>query len=127
MGVLNWLEDASVKTLTNKETIRLPYEELAEIVRKELINGADDAFLALVRKTAKGGFLFPKEMKKPDGRYEFHVGALQSGMWLLRMKSVWLLDNEQNRFYQLDKDRKWKDFYRLVDTAIKMERINRER
>lgn len=123
MGLLNWLEDTGVKALTDKETIRLPYEALAEVVTQKLINGADEALLAQVKKTAKGGFLFAKEMKSLDGRYEFHVGARQRGP--ISMKTVWLFDNEQNKFYQLDKDRRWKKFYRLVDTAVKMEQLNR--
>lgn len=123
MGLFNWLEDSGVKALTGKETIRLPYDVLVEMVKQKLINGADDDLLARVRKTAKGGFLFAKDMKSPDGRYDFHVGARQRGP--ISMKTVYLFDNEQNKFYQLDKDRRWKKVYRLLDTAIKMEQINR--
>lgn len=127
MGLISKLSDAAINAVTKKETIRLPYEEMANIVEREFIWGADDAFLAKVRKTAKGGFMMRKEMKSADGRYEFYVGTRPHGLAWMASKPVWVFDIETNKFYQLDKNGKWKKFYKMVDAKIKMEKINRSR
>ena len=127
MGLLDKIGDAAVKGLTSTETIRLSYEDLAKIVEREFIYGSDDAFLAKVRKTAKGGFVIPKEMKSKNGKYDFHVGTRPNGLLWLSSKPVWLLDREANKFYQLDKNLKWKKFYKAVETAVNKEKTNRNR
>lgn len=80
MGLLNWLEDTTTKAATGMETVRISYESLAKIIEKEFISGADEAFLKQVKKTAKGGFVFNKELITANERYKFHVGALQRGL-----------------------------------------------
>ena len=115
------------RNMTNKETTRLHYEELSKIVTDEFIKGADDAWLGKVLKTAKGGFVITKEMKSKNERYDFHVGTRPRGLVWLASKPVWILDNEANRFYQLDKDIKWKKFYKAIEVAVNMEKINRNR
>ena len=127
MGLFDKMSDMAIGGLTKKETIRLPYEEMAKIVTEEFIKGADDSELAKVMKTAKGGFLFDKEMKSKSERYDFHVGTRPHGLVWLASKPVWVLDCEANKFYQLDKDLKWKKFYKAIETAVKMEKINRVR
>lgn len=127
MSIFDRLNDAAVAALTQQETIRLPYTELVKIVAEEFIAGADDAFLEKVKKTAKGGFaIFPKELTSSNERYTFHVGTRHKPIWL-SSKPVWILDNQTNTFYQLDKSIRWKKFYNAVDAAIKMEKINRTR
>ena len=52
----------------------------------------------------------------------------QSGVLIFgNRKTVWIKDIEANKFYQLDKDRKWKKFYKSVLGEINMEKINRNR
>lgn len=127
MGLISKLGDAVVKGVTDTQTIRVPYDALAQIVTEEFISGAEDDFLAKVLKTAKGGFFFPKEMKSQNERYDFHVGTRPSRCAWLNSKPVWLLDHEANKFYQLDKNIRWKKFYKAIKTAVQMEKINRNR
>lgn len=127
MGLIDKMSDMVIGGITKRETIRLPYEELAKIVTDEFIKGADDAWLSKVIKTAKGGVTFNKDMKSKNERYHFHVGTRPRGLLWLASKPVWILDNEANRFYQLDKDIKWKKFYKAIETAVNMEKINRNR
>lgn len=127
MGLINKLGDIAVKGMTHAETIRLPFEELVKFVDEEFVRGADDAFLTKVKKTAKGGVVFHKEMKSANGRYDFHVGTRPSGLLWLNSKPVWIFDNEANKFYQLDKNLKWKKFYSAVEAAIAKEKINQNR
>lgn len=127
MGLMNKISDIAVKGMTHAETLRLPYEELVKFVDEEFVRGADDAFLAKVKKTAKGGIVFYKEMKSVNGRYDFHVGTRPNGLLWLNSKPVWIFDNEANKFYQLDKNLKWKKFFKAVETAITREKINRNR
>lgn len=127
MGLLDKMSDMVIGGITKKETIRLPYEQLASLVTDEFIKGADDAWLGKVLKTAKGGFVITKEIKSKNERYTFHVGTRPRGLLWLNSKPVWILDNEANKFYQLDKDTKWKKFYRAIEAAVSMEKINRIR
>lgn len=128
MGIFENLSDKAVEKFANKETIRVPYEQIVEILKEEFIVGADDEFLQKVLKTSKGGnFFTEKKLESKTGRYLFHVGNLQRGIIFGKHKVVWIQDNEANKFYQLDKDRYWKKFYKSVDAAIKMEKINRNR
>lgn len=127
MGLFDKMSDMVVGSITKKETIRLPYEELAKFVTDEFIKGADDAWLGKVLKTAKGGLVIAKDMKSKTGRYDFHVGTRPRGLLWLASKPVWILDNEENKFYQLDKDTKWKKFYKATEVAVHMEKINRNR
>lgn len=128
MGILDNLADKAVEKFAKKETIRLPFEQVAEIVKDEFIIGADEEFLKKVDETAKGGNMFTeKKLESTSGRYLLHVGNLQRGVAFGKRKTVWVQDNETNKFYQLDKDSKWKNFYQAVSTAVKMEKINRSR
>lgn len=128
MGLFDKLGDIAVEKITKKETIRLSYEQIAEIVKDEFIKGADDEFIEKVRKTAKGGNMFTeKKLESKSGRYLLYVGNTQSGLLFGRRKAVWIQDNEANKYYELDKDRKWKKFYKTVESACKMERVNRGR
>lgn len=127
MGIIDKVSDLVIGGITKKETIRLPYEELTKIVTEEFITGADDAYLAKVIKTAKGGFIINKDMKSQNERYDFHVGIRGRGLPWFTGKPVWIFDNEANKYYQLDKDKKWKKFYKAIGVAVKMEKINRNR
>lgn len=128
MSIFENLSDKAVAKFAKKETIRVPYEQIVEILKDEFITGADDEFLQKVLKTAKGGSFFTsKKLESVSGRYLFHVGILQRGIIFGKRKCVWIQDNEANKFYQLDKDRYWKKFYKSADAAIKMEKINRNR
>jgi len=127
MGLFNWLEDSVVKATTNRETIRLSYDGMAKVVEQFFIQGANESFLLQVKRVSKGGLFFSKELKSPDGRYTLQVGALQRGLWLLQSKYVWILDDHDNKFYQLDKDRTWKKFNKAVIAAIEQEIIRPNR
>lgn len=129
MGVFEKFEDAVTKGLSGKETIRVPFEQLSKIVYDEFIKGSDDEFLEKVKKTAKDGCMFTeKKLESKDGRYLLQVGCTQSGVLIFgNRKTVWIKDIEANKFYQLDKDRKWKKFYKSVLGEINMEKINRNR
>lgn len=124
MGLLNWLEDSVVKATSNRETIRLSYDALAKIVEQFFIQGADESFLFQVKRVSKGGLFFPKEIKTPDGRYTLQVGALQRGLWLFQSKHVWVFDSQDNKFYQLDKDRTWKKFNKIIAATIEKKTIH---
>ncbi|MEE1357067.1 MAG: hypothetical protein UHG68_05815 [Clostridia bacterium] len=125
MGLMDKICDKVVDAASSCETIRMPYEELAKIVEREFISGADDLFLAKVQKTAKGGFAITKQLKSANSRFDFHVGARPNGCVWLPSKPVWILDHEYNKFYQLDKNIKWKKFYNAVAEAVNREKTNR--
>ncbi len=119
MGLIEKISDKAIGGLTKAETIRISYEELVEIIKREFIDGQDDAFLSKVLKTAKGGFLFDKNLKSKNQRYDFHVGTRPHGLVWLNSKPAWVFDNEENKFYQLDKNIKWKKLYKAVICAVK--------
>ena len=128
MSIFENLSDKAVEKFAKKETIRVPYEQIVEILKEEFIVGADDEFLQKVLKTSKGGNLFTeKKLESASGRYLLYVGNMQRGIIFGKRKCVWIQDNETNKFYQLDKDRYWKKFYKAADALIKMEKINRSR
>lgn len=120
MGLFEKIGDMAVKGLTKSETKRLPYDELVKMVEKEFIVGADDNFLKNVIKTAKGQiFAGFKELKSADERYTLHVGSRPNGALLLSSKPVWVYDNQEDKFYQLDKNIRWKKFYKAVEAIVK--------
>ncbi len=128
MGLFDKISDLAVGGITKAETLRIPYDELVKIIQQEFISGADDEFLNKIQKTAKGGFTATyKELQSINERYIFRVGSRPNGIVWLSSKPVWVFDNEANKFYQLDKNLKWKKFYKSIQTAIKMEKINRNR
>jgi len=127
MGIFDKAGDLLVKKLTNKETVRLPYDKLTEIVNEEFIMGADDEFLDKVLKTAKGGFFkfSERQLESASERYTLKVGSWNDEIPL--GKVTYVIDNVENKFYQLDKDSRWKKFYKSVEAAVQMEKINRTR
>ena len=128
MGLLNQIEDVAIKKITKKETVRLSCDELVKIVKEEFIYGADDEYLKKVCKTAKGGSVITKkQLVSANGRYKLEVGNIQRGMMFGIRKTVWVFDDETNKFYQLEKDRHWKKFYKATQSAINLEKINRDR
>ena len=129
MGIFEKFEDAISKRVSGNETIRIPFEQMSKLVYDEFIKGNDDEFLEKVKKTAKGGCMFTeKKLESKTGRYLLQVGGTQRGVLLLgKRKTVWIKDTEANKFYQLDKDSKWKKFYKSVLGEINMEKVNRNR
>ncbi len=125
MGLLDRLTDKMVQGVFGAETVRVPYTELANMVREVFITEKDDAYLNKTLKVAKGGVVFTKEMITDDERYKFHVGTRPNGLLWLPHKPVWILDNQENKFYQLDKDSKWKKFYATVKAFVSAEKSNR--
>ncbi len=127
MGLSNFLADKIVKKVSGAETIRFATEALCELVKEHFIQGADDAFLESVRKTAKGGGLLRNtRLFSKDNRYELFVSNIHRGMIFGIRKTVYILDHEKNVFYELDKEKNWKQFYTVVDGMIKLEKINRK-
>lgn len=126
MGLLDRASDWAIGKVTKKETIRIPYQQLADMVREKFIKGADDEFLKKVSKTAKGGYFsaFGKDLVSPDEKYRFHVGTRQNNILFLvgGGMEAYIIDYEANKFYQLDKDRNWKKFYKAVIEDVKKER-----
>lgn len=108
MGLLAKLGDKAVEGVFDAKTIRVKYDELAKIVTDKFIAGADDSFLKTVAKTAKGGIVISKEMKSKNERYDLHVGVRPNGLIWLNSKPAWVFDNEEQTFYQLDHNIKWK-------------------
>ena len=45
MGIFENLSDKAVEKFAKKETIRVPYEQIVEILKEEFIIGADDEYL----------------------------------------------------------------------------------
>ena len=125
MGLLDKVSDSVLKKVTKKETVRVNYEQLTEIVKEHFITGADDEFLNKVLKTAKGGGVFTQRFLKSNSeRYTFFVGG--GNRWFLgREKQSYVFDNVENKFYKLDKDRHWKKFYRAVAAAVTTEKMSR--
>lgn len=126
MGLSNFLADKIVKKVTGAETIRFSTDAMCELVKEHFIQGADDAFLESVRKTAKGNLFKIANLFSKNNRYELRVQNIQIGILCKTQKSVYVLDHEKNTFYQLDKDKNWKKFYTTIDNMIKLEKINRK-
>lgn len=127
MGLFNKLEDKIVEGAIKAETVRVSYDVLAKILTDAFIFGADDTYLEKVLKTAKGGFAVPKEMVSGNDRYVLHVGARPNGCVWLSSKPVWIYDRIENKFYQLDKDIRWKAFYNSAKNAVGEEKFNRNK
>lgn len=125
MGFLNNLSDSITNAITKKETLRLPYEQMAQLVKDFFITGADDAYLDKVKKEAKGGMLTNGVLDSADGRYQLKVMVHNRGIGTGR--AVWIYDNQANKFYQLDKDHHFRKFYAAVEAAVNMEKINRNK
>ena len=85
MGLLNKVSDLAVQKISKKETIRLSYDKLSEIVSEKFIKGADDDFLKRICKTAKGGYCSytGKDLTSIDKNYLFHVGTRQNNILFL--------------------------------------------
>lgn len=127
MGIIGNLVDKALDKAMKTETINLPFEQLAQIVKDEFMPGADDEFLKKLEKTAKGSLFRAKCLDTASGRYQLYVGVLRGGFNLSGRRNVWIMDREVKKFYQLDKPSKWKKFYKLVRTDVRMERVNRNR
>ena len=129
MGLLNKVNDLAVQKISKKETIRLPYDKLSEIVSEKFIKGADDDFLKKICKTAKGGYCSytGKYLTSIDNNYLFHVGTRQNNILFLLGGGMeaYILDKEEKKFYQLDKNRNWKKFYKSIISAVNAEKLNR--
>lgn len=68
--LLTKIGDAIDKKIFKADTVvRIPYEQLAEIIKTEFIVGADNEFLNKVSKTIKGGKLLPRKLKSASGQY----------------------------------------------------------
>lgn len=130
MGLLNKANDLAVQKISKKETIRLSYDKLSEIVNEKFIKGADDDFLKKICKTAKGGYCsyIGKDLTSIDKNYLFHVGTRQNNILFLvgGGMEAYVLDNEERKFYQLDKNRNWKKFYKSIIYAVNSEKLNRK-
>lgn len=131
MGILDRLGDKAVEKITKRETIRLPFDQMAQLVQDWFIAKADDEYLEAVGRTAKCAGVFPvRKMTSKDEKYNWRVEKLRWSIFDVirgRRKVVWILDVDAKKFYQLDKDKDWKKFYNAVDTAIKMEKVNRNK
>ena len=126
MGLSNFLADKIVKRVSGAETVRISADALCELVKEHFIMGADDAFLEEVRKTAKGGGIFKNmELLSKNQRYKFFVSNIKKVTIFGIPKNVWILDQEKNVFYELEKEKHWKRFYMTVENMIKLEKINR--
>lgn len=129
MGLLDRASDSLIHKVTKQETIRISYKQLAEIVKEKFIIGSDDEFLKKVLKTAKGGYFSyaGKLLNSVDKKYTLSVGTRHNNILFLFGGGMYayVLDNEENKCYQLDKNRHWKKFYKAVETAINTEKINR--
>ena len=129
MGILNKLGDGFVERLTNSETIRLSYEEMSKLVNDYYIAGADDEYLKKVNVISKGGKIKFRELMSENNRYKYKVSSYPWNVLeaFLKRKSVWIYDNDTDRYYQLDKDTHWKKFYKEIEMLIKFEKINRKK
>ena len=131
MGLLDKVSDSVLKKVTKKETVRVNYEQLAEIVKKQFINGADDDFLKKICKTAKGGYCSytGKDLTSVDKNYLFHVGTRQNNILFLvgGGMEAYVFNKEEKKFYQLDKNRNWKKFYKSIISTVNAEKLNRNK
>lgn len=123
MGVFEKFEDKVVGKIAKKDTVRISPDELANMVNDVFIKGASAEELKKVTKTAKGGYCSysGKWLTSADERYRFHVGSRQNNILFLLGGGMeaYIIDNEENKFYQLEKDRYWKKFYKAV-----LEKVN---
>lgn len=120
MGLSNMLEDTLVKVINKGESVRLPYDKMAELVHKYFIEDADDEFLREVSQTAKGGTWFKdRKLESSCGKYTWRVSApLRSFNIFAVSKNVWIHDKQRNIFYIIEKRSHWKKFYQKVKTDI---------
>lgn len=120
MGLSDKISDKVVKTVFKKETMRLSPEQLADIIKQEFIDGSDDEYLKSVHKVIKGSVILNRYIVSKSERYCLKV---LSG-YAFTGRAVFVEDREVNKFYQLDKDRHYKKLFKIVDSTIKMTRIN---
>lgn len=118
MGVFEKFEDKVVGKVTKMDTVRLSPDELADKVNDIFIKGASADMLKKVAKTAKGGYFSysGKWLTSADGKYRLHVGSRQNNFLFLLGGGLeaYIIDNEENKYYQLEKNRFWKKFYKAV-------------
>lgn len=123
MGIIDKASDSLIKKIAKKETIRVTYEELANMTDKLFLSDADSAFAKKVVKTAKGGCpVTQKSLKSKSGRYTLFVG---NSKWLFgKSKQTYIYDETERKFYELNKDRYWKKFYKAVLCAASKREFN---
>lgn len=123
MSILDKATDAAVKKISGSDTIRIEPDQLAQMVYEEFISGADDIRLSEIEKVVTGKALLDSSIKSITERYELRVTGVQRGVMFGVRRGVWVLDTEQNKFYQI-KDTEWKEFKAQVIHMINDIRIN---
>lgn len=126
MGVL---ENIS-KNMSGMETVCISYDQMAAMVRTTFIEGADDDYLKKVKRTAKSR-TFDRysidELDSKDGNCKLTVYPILSSFFILLLgKHVSLTNQEEKKIYTI-KSRQWKKFYKAVELAIEIEKINRNK
>lgn len=124
MGVLERIR----KNMTGMETVCISYSQMASMVRTKFIEGADDDYLKKVKRTAKSR-TFDRysidQLDSKDGNCQLTVYPILSSFFILLLgKHVSLTNQEEKTVYTI-KNRQWKKFYKAVELAIEMEKLNR--
>ena len=100
-------------------TIKTSYDEIAKLVAREFIAGADKAFLKKVEKTAKGGgFFAPKTLTSKNKNFILFVGKRPKFLFWLNHKEVWFRDKAKKTVYEMNSKKDWEKFYQAVVTEV---------
>lgn len=111
------LGDKVLKAAFKVETIRLSPMELADMIKKEFIDGADEVYLKKLHKTIKGGLFLSKYLVSHSERYCLKVFTWDT---FYTGRAVWIEDRESSdKFYQLDKNRNYRKLRKLIYSIIK--------
>lgn len=101
-----------VEKLMGVKTVYVDVEQLAEVIDRYFIQGANEQQLQEVRKIVKGNFFLAGTYERGD--YKMMVSHYLIRYWPLHCRFVWIYDKNSDVYYELKKRRWFKKLRKAV-------------
>lgn len=108
------------------KVVRIPYEQMAEMIKREFIVGSNAEYLKKVLQTLKGGKFIPRKLESGSEQYVL-VGSFKRLISVSGKRvAVCLVDNEAKTLYKLEKNLKFSGKLRkMLRADIENEKISK--